>query len=107
LAFEVGLKLNEFYNLLPRQFNNCVAGYSKRQTESLKNSWEQTRQLMFAVLSPNLKDRSITASKIISFPWDEEEEKIDIAAEIEAVEDVKKHWAVIDAKTKKTEVFKI
>lgn len=84
-----------------------MAGYSKRQNETAKQSWEQTRQLMFAVLSPNLKDKSLQPHNVIAFPWDEKKEEIDIQSEVEAAEENKKYWELMDSKAKKTEVFKM
>lgn len=82
-----------------------MGGYTKRQTEAVKQSWEQTRQMMFAVLSPNLKNKNTTPMDVIRFPWDPKVDEIDLKAEIEAVKENKKYWNRIDGQEKKAEKF--
>jgi hypothetical protein len=49
---EIGLKIDEFYNLTPRQFNNIVIGYNRKENNHVKLQMQLFRDLEFAVLSP-------------------------------------------------------
>ena len=85
-----------------------MGGYTNRQTELTKTTWEQTRQLMFAILSPNLKNRNTKVTDIMVFPWDPQTTDIDIQSEIDTVENEnKKFWKEMDEKKKTKQIFKV
>lgn len=73
----MGLNIDYFYSLTPRQFYNISKGYRKKEEDSFKLSWEQTRSIMFTVASPHFK-KSKQNSKIsdfMPFPWEKEKEE--------------------------------
>tara|TARA_R100000306_G_C4382307_1_gene146366 strand:- start:10735 stop:11070 length:336 start_codon:yes stop_codon:yes gene_type:complete len=61
---EIGLKVNYFYSLTPRQFFNIQAGYFKKQERLLENDWLQTKVLSYFVFSSIPKKKA----KQKSFP---------------------------------------
>lgn len=88
----------EFENLTQRQFFNLLIGWNKKQTENFKNSWEQIRQLAFITVSPYVeKKQQLTPKKIMSFPWDRQEEKNEKPSK-KAVENTLKKWDKIKFK---------
>lgn len=67
---EIGLNINYFYSLTPREFYNILTGYNRKTEAEFKTNWEQTRQLMFAVLQPHVKK----GSKLeFTFPWEKQD----------------------------------
>ena len=63
---------------------------------------------MFAILSPNLKNRNTKVTDIMVFPWDPKTTDIDIQMEIDTVENEnKKFWKEMDAKKKTKQIFKV
>lgn len=69
---EIGLNLNYFYSLTPRQFYNIVEGYSKKEDQLFKRSWEQTRLLAFyAAYNFESKDKNLTPEKFYPLPWEQ------------------------------------
>lgn len=67
---EVGLVVTYFYSLTPRQFDNILKGYIKKQEEQTKTSWEQTRYVMWIMASVN-STKKIELTKLLQFPWDD------------------------------------
>ena len=52
---EIGLNINYFYSLTPREFYNIVIGYRKKEEANFKNRWYQTREIVLATLQPHVK----------------------------------------------------
>jgi hypothetical protein len=102
LCGEIGLLLTDFYNLTPRQFNNIVIGYDRKEEENLKTKMILNRDLEFAIVSPYLDKQSgiKTAQDYKKFSWEVEtlelsegrkfKTKAEIAAIWKAPEEVKK-----------------
>ena len=68
---EMGLQLEYFYSLTPREFDNIVVGYREKEENQFKNNWEQTRLIAFnAAFNFETKDKKITAKKWFEFPWE-------------------------------------
>ena len=68
---EVGLTLDYFYSLTPREFNNILVGYRAKEESQFRNGWEQTRMLMHIMVLPNLKKGSkLTPMQLLPFDWD-------------------------------------
>jgi len=101
---EIGLTVDYFYSLTPRLFSNIVDGYVKRENRQNQRSWEQTRLLFFSVLKPYLKEKSVTAEKLLPFEWDKI--KVNDTADFnpdevaEIIRKQKEFWAKAD-KTRK------
>lgn len=79
---EIGLSINDFYNLTQRQFYNILRGYNKKQTELNDkhiDSWSQTRKLIFWIIKMNGDPkftRTLTEEKIIQLPGDEKQKTL-------------------------------
>lgn len=68
---EIGLAIDYFYSLTPREFNNILVGYRLKEENDFKNGWEQTRMLMHTMVLPNLKKGSkVTPMQLLPFDWD-------------------------------------
>jgi hypothetical protein len=71
----MGYNLIEFLDLTPRQFFNAVGGFVQREETKLKESWEQTRIILTAVVNKPVygyKHRPQDAKKVLPLPWDNE-----------------------------------
>lgn len=73
---ELGLKLNYFYSLTEREFNNIVLGYRKKEEENFKIKLVLNRRLEFAIIAPHLdkKHKSLTPEKYMPFAWENEQD---------------------------------
>lgn len=96
----MGLDINYFYNLTPRQFTNIQKGWSDRRDAESKERMIYTRRLMFAFLQPYAKN--LTEQKLWPFDWESEsvlersvEESDAMAKELEATI---KRWEQRDKK---------
>ena len=66
----MGLNLDYFYSLTPREFYNISKGWRARKEGEERLSWEQTRSIMFTVASPNLKKKNLKITEFMPFPWE-------------------------------------
>ncbi|QQU04033.1 Uncharacterised protein [Myroides odoratus] len=98
----IGLDINYFYSLTPRQFNNIQLGWNENNEMQIKTSWEQTRKIFEAVLRPYMKDKTKTAKDLLPLPWDTEEvhAEEDLDAEQNTFEEMQERWRLIDEKKK-------
>ena len=72
----MGLEVNYFYSLTPREFANLTIGYSKKKDAADRQSWEQTRWLMHSVLLPHKKSGTdLKLTDVLKFPWEKEMQK--------------------------------
>lgn len=70
----MGLEINYFYSLLPREFYNILIGYRQKEENNFKTSWEQTRLIAFhSAFTFESKDKEVTPEKFKPLPWDEEQ----------------------------------
>ncbi len=108
---EIGLTVDYFYSLTPRQWSNTEKGYYAKELILMKDRWIQTRKVMWAVLMPNAKN--LKESEVLSFPWDAENgvefTDEDHQALLDEVEKVKAFYDAVDAKkaTAKTEKWNL
>ena len=73
---EVGLNIDYFYSLTPREFSNILTGYRKKEDEAFKDRWQQTRMLMHTMVLPNLKKgQKLSPQQLLEFPWETKENK--------------------------------
>ena len=69
---EMGMTMEQFYELTPRGFQNCSLGYMDKYNRQTQLQWEQTRFLAFwstkttktSVKSPN---------QLLCFPWEDKQ----------------------------------
>lgn len=99
----MGLQLNYFYTLTPRQFFNTVNGYRKREENLSQERWAMTRKIMWATAFPHCKD-GLQENQLLKLDFldkvenkrtEEETKKL-----IEETEDVKDFWKLQDEKRK-------
>ena len=97
---ELGLALDYFYSLTPREFSNILSGYRDRQESEFRDRWERTRRQMWAALAPHQKKGSqFTPGKLIEFPWDKPEAvHLDAEATAESVVAAQAEWEEIERK---------
>ena len=70
--------VDEFYDMLPREFWNRVDGFIEIQNLKDKNEWERTRWSTCILLNIQLgKGKKIKPTDIIEFDWDKKDRKID------------------------------
>lgn len=88
---EIGLLIEYFYSLSPREFYNIVQGYSKKQLEQQKNSWYQTRLIAYSAAFSMGNPDKVSIDKFLPEPWKEQEakvvDKVATAAEVKAYMD--------------------
>lgn len=66
-----GLSYNSFCLLTLSEWEAVAREISDEQDVSLRNQWEQTRQLIYAALVPHLREGT-TVRALVPLPWDEE-----------------------------------
>lgn len=72
----MGLLLNYFYSLTPRQFDNILSGYRSKEEAKEKASWERARyQMYYSVVAQQGSDK-IKLEDILPFPWERKETSI-------------------------------
>jgi homoserine kinase len=70
---ELGYTVDYFYTLTPREFDNACFGYRRAQEAQMQLSWTQTRQIMWAVLTPHQKKgANLTPQKLMQFDWEKD-----------------------------------
>lgn len=66
-AFEIGLKIDEYWNLSPAEFRNCVAGFNSRQKAEIERADTLNhilgRYISFAVNDPKHYPRKPIVAK--------------------------------------------
>jgi hypothetical protein len=74
LCGEIGISITDFYDLTPRQFNNIVIGYDRKEEQNLKTKMVLNRDLEFAIVSPYLDKKSgiKTIQDYKKFSWEVE-----------------------------------
>ena len=85
--------VDEFYNMLPRQFWNKVDGFYEFENIRQRSDWERTRWSTCMLLNIQLpKGKNLQPTDLISFHWDKEDvkKKIDFKALRERAEYIKK-----------------
>jgi len=65
---------HQFYDLLPREWQNLVSGWSEQQNRKEQSDWERTRWMTTILLNPHTKKR-IKPKDLIVFPWETEPKK--------------------------------
>jgi hypothetical protein len=95
----IGLSIDEFYKLTPRQFYNIQKGFERKKEDEFKLLLILNRSLKFAVIFPHLKNQNTTEEKVFPLYFEKTtSSKIDLLKEIEEVEKQKiEFWSKIDA----------
>ena len=71
------MKVDDFYDMLPREFWNKVEGFHELENMRQRSDWERTRWSTCLLLNIQLpKNKSIKPKDLIKFDW-EKDNKID------------------------------
>jgi len=98
---ELGLSLDYFYNLTPRQFANTVNGRRKSDDNKSKERWMIARKIMY--FSIVLKTKNLKENDIMSFPWEDSQNEFSLEDHeklLDQVETVKAFYLDQDKKKK-------
>lgn len=90
----MGLDINYFYSLTPRQFGNIQRGWADRRDAESKERLILTRRLMYSNLVPWSKN--LNEQKLWPFDWETETQDLSTPSEDE-LEASKKRWEMRDA----------
>ena len=72
------MNVDDFYDMLPREFWNKVDGFYELENIRQRSDWERTRWSTCLLLNIQLpKNKSIKPTDLIKFEWEQEALKID------------------------------
>ena len=92
MAFgQLGMNVDEFYDMLPREFWNKVEGFYELENLRQRNDWERTRWSTCLLLNIQLpKNKSIKPTDLMKFDWEKNIKKEDFKKLKERAEYIKK-----------------
>jgi len=72
------MNVDDFYDMLPREFWNKVDGFYELENMRQRSDWERTRWSTCLLLNIQMaKGKSIKPTDLIVFEWEEDKKKID------------------------------
>ena len=72
------MNVDDFYDMLPREFWNKVDGFYELENMRQRSDWERTRWSTCLLLNIQLpKNKSIKPTDLMRFEWEKEALKID------------------------------
>ena len=72
------MNVDDFYDMLPREFWNRVDGFYELENMRQRSDWERTRWSTCLLLNIQMaKGKSIKPTDLIVFEWEEDKKKID------------------------------
>ena len=72
------MNVDEFYDMLPREFWNKIEGFRELENMRQRSDWERTRWSTCLLLNIQLpKNKSIKPTDLIEFEWEKGKKKID------------------------------
>lgn len=87
----MGMKVDEFYDMLPREFWNKLEGFYELENLRQRHDWERTRWSTCLLLNIQLpKNKSIKPTDLMEFDWDKKANKEDIKKLKDRAEYIKK-----------------
>ena len=87
------MKVEEFYNMLPREFWNKVKGFNDLEEMRQRSDWLRTRWSTCLLLNIHMgKGKSLKPRDLVIFDWEKEEikEKVDFKGLKQRAEYIKK-----------------
>ena len=87
------MKVEEFYNMLPREFWNKVRGFNDLEEMRQRSDWLRTRWSTCLLLNIHMgKGKSLKPRDLVIFDWEKEEikEKVDFKGLKQRAEYIKK-----------------
>ena len=96
IAFgQLGMNVDDFYDMLPREFWNKLEGFYELENMRQRSDWERTRWSTCLLLNIQLsKGKSIKPTDLIVFEWEQDENKIDfeeLKNKAEYIKKIEKH----------------
>ena len=74
----LGMNVDDFYDMLPREFWNRVDGFYELENMRQRSDWERTRWSTCLLLNIQMaKGKSLKPTDLIKFEWEKDEKKID------------------------------
>ena len=79
IAFgQLGMNVDDFYDMLPREFWNKVEGFYELENMRQRSDWERTRWSTCLLLNIQIqKGKRIKPQDLILFDWEKDEKNID------------------------------
>ena len=72
------MNVDDFYDMLPREFWNKIDGFYKLENLRQRSDWERTRWSTCILLNVQLpKGKSFKPTDLIRFEWEKETLKVD------------------------------
>ena len=71
MASRYDIKLNELYELSPREFYNITKGKADRDNQKEQREWERSRLIAFYVFK-SAGGKANNISQFMPFPWENE-----------------------------------
>ena len=72
------MNVDDFYDMLPREFWNKVEGFYELENMRQRTAWERTRWSTCLLLNIHLgRGKSIKPTDLVQFEWEKDEKKID------------------------------
>ena len=72
------MNVDDFYDMLPREFWNKLEGFYELENMRQRSDWERTRWSTCLLLNIHLgKGKSIKPSALIKIEWEKDDNKID------------------------------
>lgn len=98
----MGLEIEYLYSLTPRQFNNVVRGYTKREEIREMGEWERARQIAYisAIFSGNAK-KNLRPIDLMKFAWDESKDTMSVAERLKWQEEWNERFEKLVPRKKK------
>lgn len=94
MAFEIGLRVGELYDLTPREFQNAVKGYTNRQKGLFTFHSELTKSLQAMLVQTSMMANS-DKKRILNL-LDKKEEQPDTTIKPKSKAELQKIWEKID-----------
>lgn len=98
----MGLKIPEFYQLTPREFDNYLKGYQSKQERETQLKLVLNRDLEFAIISPYLDSKKPNCPKTPKeykpFYWEVENNQPEAGRKFKSKAEVAASFKKIDAK---------
>tara|TARA_R110001632_G_scaffold137804_2_gene253415 strand:+ start:6150 stop:6455 length:306 start_codon:yes stop_codon:yes gene_type:complete len=93
---EVGLTIDYFYSLTPRQFDNVLAGYRNKEEAREKANWERARyQMYYSLISMQGADK-IKLQDVMQFPWEQNQTAALEEQKPKTQKELKEFWDNVD-----------
>lgn len=78
------MKIEDFYNMTPRNFINAQNGSRKLYEQNQQAEWERARWMACVIINPHLK-RSVDPKKITTFPWEKRKKLVQAKYDVEKI----------------------